>query len=261
MVLADTPACPSTNSWHEVSVGDAGPSFVWLHGWGQDLSAFDKLVSLFAGSGQHRLFDQPGFGKTPIANTEADTRDYADRLAGILKGTGPHIFVGHSFGVRVSIQMAANHPELVSVIIGIAGAGLLRKRSLFFKTKARMTKTWGQATRLIDRIFNTSLRSNFETRFGSSDYRNAGALRTTFVKVITEDLSPQAAQTTCPVCLIYGENDSETPPEFGKRYAKIMPNAAFYELPGFNHWDILTRGAYQCEAIIKQFLDKSSLND
>ncbi len=116
-------------------------------------------------------------------------------------------------------------------------------------------------TRLIDRLFATSLRTNFEARFGSAGYRSAGALRTTFVKVVTEDLSPQAAKTTCPVCLIYGENDTETPPEFGRRYAEIMPNAKFHELPGFNHWDILTRGAYQCEAIIKQFLDKSNLND
>ena len=252
---------PITESWHEVTVGDKGPSFVWLHGWAQDLTAFDKLVSLLAGSGRHRLFDQPGFGKTPIANPEADTRDYADRLAEVLKGTGPHIFVGHSFGVRVSIQMAANHPELVSAVVGIAGAGLQRKRSLLFKAKARLIKTWGQMTRLIDRLFRTSLRSSFETRFGSADYKNAGALRTTFVKVVTEDLSAQAAKTTCPVCLIYGENDSETPPEFGKRYAEIMPNAAFYELAGFNHWDILTRGAYQCEAIIKQYIDKSNLND
>ncbi len=259
--MANIPAHPSTESWHEVTVGDKGPSFVWLHGWAQDLTAFDKLVSLLAGTGRHRLFDQPGFGKTPIANMEADTRDYADRLAGILKGTGPHIFVGHSFGVRVSIQMAANHPELVSAVIGIAGAGLQRKRSLLFQAKAQMTKTWGQMTRLIDQFFGTSLRSSFEARFGSADYRNAGALRTTFVKVVTEDLSPQAAKTTCPVCLIYGENDSETPPEFGRRYAELMPSATFYELPGFNHWDILTRGTYQCEAIIKQFLDKSSFND
>lgn len=259
--MAETLAHPNTEGWHEVAVGDKGPSFVWLHGWGQDLTAFDKLALLLAGSGKHRLFDQPGFGKTPIANTEADTRDYADRLAKILKGSGPHIFVGHSFGVRVSIQMAANHPELVSAVVGIAGAGLQRRRSVSFKVKAHIIKTWGQMTRLIDRLFSTSFRPSFEARFGSSGYRNAGALRTTFVKVVTEDLSPQATETTCPVCLIYGENDTETPPEFGKRYAEIMPNATFHELPGFNHWDILTRGAYQCEAIIKQFIDKSSLND
>ena len=259
--MANTPTHQNVEPWHEIQVGDTGPSFIWLHGWAQDHSAFEKLASLFSATGRHRLFDQPGFGKTPIANPEAGTRDYADQLAVILKGTGTHIFVGHSFGVRVSIQIAANHPELVAGIVGIAGAGLQRKRSLTFKIRARAVRTWGQITRLLDRLFGTKLRTAFEDRFGSADYKNAGELRTTFVKVVTEDLSPEAEKAACPVCLIYGANDSETPPELGQRYAAIMPDAEFNELPGFDHWDILTRGAYQCEAIIKQFLTKLKLHD
>lgn len=259
--MANPSPSQTTAPWHEKTTGEQGPSFVWLHGWGQDHTAFGKIAPLFAANGQHRLFDQPGFGKTPIANPEADTRDYADRLAALLAGTGPHIFVGHSFGVRVSVQMAANYPELVAAIVGIAGAGLQRKRSLWFKIKARAVKTWGQLARVLDRLIGTSLRSGFERKYGSDGYRNAGALRATFVKVVTEDLSPQAAQATCPVCLIYGANDTETPPEFGKRYSGLMPNAEFHELPGFDHWDIMTRGAYQCEAIIKQFLSKTLNHD
>lgn len=259
--MADQPTNHPDTPWHQTTIGDSGPSFVWLHGWGQDHTAFSKLAPLFAANGRHRLFDQPGFGKTPIASPEADTRDYADRLAKMLAGSGPHIFVGHSFGVRVSIQMAAHHPELVSAIVGIAGAGLQRKRSLLFKLKARAIKTWGQTTRALDRLLGTSLRSGFEAKFGSEGYRTAGPLRTTFVKVVTEDLSPQAAQTNCPTCLIYGANDTETPPEFGRRYAALMPSAEFHELPGFDHWDIMNRGAYQCEAIIKQFLSKTLNHD
>lgn len=259
--MAEPVSPQNSPAWHEVAIGDNGPSFIWLHGWGQDHTAFDKLAPLFAAQGRHRLFDQPGFGKTPIINPEADTRDYADRLAHMLEGTGPHVFVGHSFGVRVSFQMAANHPELVSAVVGIAGAGLQRKRSLLFKARARIIKIWGQTARLLDRLFGTKLRPSFEARFGSVDYRNAGELRTTFVKVVNEDLSPQAAKAACPVCLIYGASDSETPPEFGRRYAEIIPNAEFNELPGFDHWDIMTRGAYQCEAIIKQFLAKTKLHD
>ncbi len=243
--------------WHSAKKGEGQPSFIWLHGWGQDLTAFDRLSDLMVGAGTHTLYDQPGFGETPIAKAGDGTEDYADRLATLLEGTGPHIFVGHSFGVRVSIQLAARHPQLVSGIIGIAGAGLKRKRSLAFKARAKIIRTWGQLTRLIDRLFGTGLRAQFENRFGSADYRNAGELRTTFVKVVNEDLSPQAQATECPVCLIYGEHDSETPPEFGMRYQKLMKNAEFHELPGYDHWDILTRGAYQCEAVIKRFLEKN----
>lgn len=246
--------------WHEVRKGGGSPTFIWLHGWGQDLTAFDRLSDLFAGRGSHRLFDQPGFGKTPVITPGDGTRDYADKLAVILKGTGPHIFIGHSFGVRVSIQLAAHYPELVSAIIGISGAGLQRKRSPAFKVRARIIRLWGQLARVVDRLLGIGLRQKFEARFGSADYRNAGALRTTLVKAVNENLSAEAAAATCPVCLIYGENDTETPPEFGARYQAIMQNAEYHTLPGYDHWDILTRGAYQCEAVIKRFLDKINTN-
>lgn len=84
-------------------------------------------------------------------------------------------------------------------------------------------------------------------------------MRPTLVKVVNEDLSSEARGVTCPVCLIYGALDTETPPEFGERYQKLMNKAEFHTLEGYDHWDILTRGAYQCEAVMKRFLEKNSL--
>ncbi len=246
-------------NWHSETKGSGAPSFIWLHGWGQDLTAFSRLSDILAATGTHQLFDQPGFGKTPIITKDDGTRDYADKLATLLEGSGPHIFVGHSFGVRVSIQLAANHPHLVKAIVGIAGAGLKRKRSLGFRAKAKLIRLWGQMTKRLDRLFGTRMRDQFESRFGSADYRNAGDLRTTFVKVVNEDLSNEAKTVTCPTCLIYGEHDTETPPEFGQRYQTMMKDAEFHQLAGYDHWDILTRGAYQCEAVIKRFLKSKDL--
>lgn len=240
--------------------GSGEPSFIWLHGWGQDLSAFERLSTLMENCGSHQLYDQPGFGKTPIQSVGDGTLDYADKLAKLLEGTGPHIFVGHSFGVRVSIQLANHHPHLVRAIIGIAGAGLKKKRSLAFKTRAKIIQSWGKTTRVLDGIFGTGLRARFEEHFGSADYRNAGDLRPTLVKVVNEDLTPEAQKVTCPTCLIYGALDTETPPEFGARYEALMANAELHTLEGYDHWDILSRGAYQCEAVMKRFLEKNGLS-
>lgn len=250
---------PEFKTWHSETLGNNGPSIIWLHGWGQDLTAFSRLAALFSNTARNQLFDQPGFGKTPINVVGNGTHEYAEELAKMLDGTGPHIFVGHSFGVRVSVQLAAHHPNLVAGIVGIAGAGLQKNRSLGFKLRAKSIQSWGKSTRFIDRLFGTKLRAQFEDRFGSADYRNAGDMRPTLVKVVNEDLSPEARRVTCPVCLIYGALDTETPPEFGERYQKLMDNAEFHTLEGYDHWDILTRGAYQCEAVMKRFLEKNSL--
>lgn len=248
-----------TRPWHSETIGNSGASIIWLHGWGQDHTAFGRLAGLFSNAARNQLFDQPGFGKTPITLVGNGTREYAEELASILEGTGPHVFVGHSFGVRVSLQLAANHPEMVAGIVGIAGAGLQKKRSIGFKLRAKSLQTWGKATRIIDRLLGTKMRSRFEQRFGSADYRNAGDMRPTLVQVVNEDLSREAQRVICPVCLIYGALDTETPPEFGERYQMLMKNAEFHSLEGYDHWDILTRGAYQCEAVIKRFLEKNDL--
>lgn len=243
-------------AWHHTTHGQEGQSFVWLHGWGQDKLGMERLAGLFGSDGVHRLFDQPGFGKTPMLQEGAGTADYADALAAELEaiGGGPHVFVGHSFGGRVSVQMAVRHPHLVKAIILIAGAGLRKRRSPAFKLRAAGLRILGKLAGVSDKLFGTTLRDAYVARFGSTDYKNAGKLRATFVAVVNEDLTPEAKQVRCPALLVYGAEDTETPPEFGRRYESLMPIARFEEVRGFGHLDILTRGAYQCEALIKTFL-------
>lgn len=252
----NTPMTTIKSPWHHSTLGQEGPSFVWLHGWGQDSSALERLAGLLGTSGQHRLFDQPGFGKTPMLEKGAGTADYADALADQLDtiGGGPHVFIGHSFGARVSLQIAARHPHLVKAIILIAGAGLKKRRSPLFKARAAFLRTLGTLAGISDKIAGTSFRDAYVARFGSADYKNAGDLRATFVTVVNEDLTQEAKQLRCPALLIYGSEDTETPPEFGRRFENLMPIARFEEVKGFGHLDILTRGAYQCEALIKTFL-------
>lgn len=244
----------SAQNWHSETCGSGEQDFVWLHGWGHDLSAFKRMAGLFKNIGNHTLYDLPGFGKTPELREGADTRDYADNLVSQLTINDGAILVGHSYGGRVAVQIAANYPEKVKAIILIAGAGLKRKRSVAFKVRAYVLRTLGRLARLFDGVFKTDFRSKYVARFGSADYKNAGALRATLVSAVNEDLSSQARKVTCPTLLIYGSEDTETPPEIGRKYENLIPIARFEQLDGYGHNDILARGAYQCEALMKAFL-------
>lgn len=243
----------SAQKWHAEHFGEGDRQFVWLHGWGHDLSAFKRMAGLVDG-GTHSLFDQPGFGATPALTEGADTKAYADALAAQLDDTKKAIFVGHSYGGRVAVQLAAHYPEMVKAIILIGGAGLKRKRSIQFKVRAATLRTLGRLARLSDNLLGTNLRNAYVTRFGSSDYKKAGALRATLVSAVNEDLSPSARKVKCPTLLIYGSEDTETPPEIGRKYENLIAIARYEELKGYGHNDILSRGAYQCEALIKAFL-------
>lgn len=212
------------------------------------------MAGLFSNTGSHTLYDLPGFGKTPVISGSAGTKDYADALAKQLEQQSGLILVGHSYGGRVAVQMAAHYPEKVKAIILIGGAGLKRRRSIWFRARAFILRTIGQLARFSDDLFKTRFRKKYIARFGSSDYKNAGKLRSTLVSAVNEDLSTAARKTQCPTLLIYGSEDTETPPEIGQKYETLFPIARYEELAGYGHNDILSRGAYQCEALMKAFL-------
>ncbi|MCK5518151.1 MAG: alpha/beta hydrolase [Alphaproteobacteria bacterium] len=226
---------------------DAHVRLIWGHGWGQDHRVFEQLAKSLQTQAHNLLLDFPGFGQSPPPSKVYGTIDYACETAGRLQSLpfqGKTIWVGHSFGGRVGLQLAANYPDMLDGLILIAGSGLPRKRSFCKKVcfKSRI-----YTFKLLKRIW-ILLGKNVDTlrqRFGSLDYRNAGVLRETFMKVIAEDLSEAASKIKCPVLLIYGTNDTETPPEIGERLHKLIPKARLVILDGQDHYSLLAGGRHQ----------------
>ncbi|MGH7696082.1 MAG: alpha/beta fold hydrolase [Gemmatimonadaceae bacterium] len=112
-----------------VNVGDArirydvtgeGPAVVFIHGWAQDLSIWDKQARAFAPRYRVVRFDRRGFGES---TGHADgSRDPADLLA-LLDSLGirtAHV-VGLSAGARTAINFAASYPDRTSALVYYGG--------------------------------------------------------------------------------------------------------------------------------------------
>ena len=263
---------PPCDAWAGEQMGGGPLPFVWLHGWGHDRTSLHRLSRLFRNDGLHWLLDQPGFGATPrlsdgVDGHAAGSAEYAENLAAIWNrlysdSTGQEgvVLIGHSFGARVAIQFAARYPDKVAALILISGAGIPPRRSAAFRIRAFFLRQLGRVARFTDSIASTALTDAYRQRFGSADYRMAEDMRGTLVRVIREDLSARAREVRAPTLLLYGSEDRDTPPEIGRRYEACLPIARFHELGGFGHLDILDRGAYQCEALIRGFLDDLELD-
>ena len=234
-------------------IGENGRPVFWGHGWGQSLQSFVPLAQSLTQIGQHWVVDFPGFGQSPEPSEVWGTEDYADRLAEFIRTQTNEkvLWVGHSFGCRVGLQLAARHPDLIAGLCLIAGAGLPRKRPLWHKlyygTRVKLFK-------LLKKLIPLGLSEDWlMTKFGSADYKNAGALRQILVKVVNEDLSDIAKTVTCPVMLIYGSADTETPPDIGERLSRIIPNSKMILMDGFDHYSILSGAQHQIAHKINQF--------
>lgn len=93
------------------------PAVLFLHGWGCDRRAMQRLV---AEAAVHALVpDLRGHGCTGLASTRhtipAMARDLAELLGG--RGAEPMLVVAHSMGGNVAVELAICHPELVSALV------------------------------------------------------------------------------------------------------------------------------------------------
>ncbi|MCB0935442.1 MAG: alpha/beta fold hydrolase [Mycolicibacterium sp.] len=102
-----------------VSVGGAGVPLVFLHGFGLNRRAYLRLLSRLGGLGFLVIApDAAGHGETPTLPRGAAALE--DRVRLTLRtldvlGVRKAVFVGHSMGGRMIIDLAAHHPR--------AGAG------------------------------------------------------------------------------------------------------------------------------------------
>lgn len=229
---------------------------IWAHGWGQSSAAFSSLLPRFAQIWTSSAVDFPGFGRSSPPPLTWGTQDYAEALLPWLKSKyaagHPLVWIGHSFGARVGVRLAASFPELLTGLVLVAGAGLpsprsLRQRLLLWsKIRAfKLAKQW---------VPEGPKREALRHFFGSSDYKNAGVLRPVFLRVIQEDLTSHAQRVRCPTLLLYGDRDMETPPEIGKRYARLIPNARSIVLEGYDHYSLLQAGQHHLSREIGQFV-------
>ncbi|MCH5151371.1 MAG: alpha/beta hydrolase [Clostridiales bacterium] len=203
-----------------------GQPVVFLHGWGCDGSIFLPVVNRLLNFANY-LVDFNGFGKSnPPPESGWTVVDYAEQLVEFLQEQqlSNVTIVGHSFGCRVALVLAANHPELVNRMLLVAPAGL-RRFSL---------SRWWKVTKYKLSKFFAKLRGiAVKAKYASEDYANCSpAMRNTFVKVINQDLSLYAKRVACPVLIVNGREDTATPLSHAKRMHRLIQHSSLVEIDG-----------------------------
>ncbi len=233
---------------------------VMLHGWGRDLDDLLPLGKILARRRSIFLLDLPGFGLSAPPPVDWSTEDYAARVLQFMDDSGLKEVdvLGHSFGGRICLRLAAKNANRVRRCVLIDTHGLKRNRSLLSSAKIFWIPYLGKLVKFIDRVFRTNLREQyFVPRFGSADYKNAGALRGTLVKTVTEDQSNEIERITAPTLLLWGKNDRDTPLELAERLHKHLKHSELIVFEQHGHSPFEDVGAHLCASKIEPFLTRS----
>lgn len=232
---------------------------LWLHGWAHDHTDWPRLTGEFPDR-RHVLADAPGHGRAPPPPQAWGPDEYAVALLEQLPAAldDGFLIAGHSFGCRVAICAAARSPRIKGLML-VAAPGAQRKRGLAWHARARWLKALSTLAKLSDKWLRTRAYARYADRYGSPDYKAAGAMRPTFVRLVNTILEPFAAQVTQPTLLVFGEKDTETPPELGERFAAIMPDAELQVIDGATHNGLLGEHALAVAMRLRRFLVRTGL--
>lgn len=195
--------------------GDGPPRVLALHGWGRRGADFKNSLTGISALAP----DLPGFGASPPPADVIGAEGYAELVSPILSEFDrPPVLVGHSFGGRISVCLAARFPERIGPVI-LIGAPVVRiAPSRPPKLSYRIIRSLNKV-----RIVSDERMEKLRKQSGSADYRSAtGVMRDILVKVVNESYEPQLRDMQSQVLLLWGDSDGEVPVSVARTTAEII---------------------------------------
>lgn len=244
-----------------------GKPIVILHGWGSDSKVMNPVAEQIKNIRTCYLIDFPGFGQSPEPEEAWSVDDYADITEEFILKTvdEPKVdLLVHSFGARVALKLLTRQEisSKIDKVVFTGAAGLKPKRSASFYLRKYTAKSLKLPFYLLpakvrEKGLGKLRASSLWKSLGSSDYQKlSGVMRETFVDCVNEHLDHLFPKVNHEILLIWGKNDTATPPEQGRRMERNLKNSALVLVEGGGHYSFLDKPRH-FGSILKAYLTSS----
>ena len=234
---------------------------VLLHGWGCSGDLMKTVGEHLSKDMTVLAVDFPAHGKSSQPLEPWGVPEFAACLKELLAKLDfmPCSVIAHSFGGRVTIELASADADMFDRII-LTGAAGIRKQADDRATQK--TSTYKKLKSLVESARKLRIFGNLPDKwqeiliqkYGSKDYAALSPeMRKTFVKIVNYDQSEKLAAIKNSTLLIWGDKDTETPLWMGQQMEREIPDSALIVLNGGTHFAYLEHAA-RFNAIARSFL-------
>ena len=241
-----------------IEKGD-GPVVILLHGLMGGLDNFEQLILQLPASGFKvvgpllPLFEKPLL-KTSIKHFTQYVHDFIE-----YKGFKDVTLIGNSLGGHISLVFAQKYPDLVSRLVLTGSSGLYEssmgstfpRRGDYEYIKTKTEEVFydpKMATKsLVDKVFDIANKRESVIR-----------LLTMAKSAIRHNMSKDIPNLTLPVCLIWGKQDTVTPPHVATEFDSLFPNSSLYWVDKCGH-SPMWEHPQEFIRILENWLDKNPI--
>jgi len=216
------------NKYEYIDIGK-GPVVIFLHGLMGALSNFEKTANIIAKGGYRVIIPSLPIYTLPIINTSAKgISRFLEKFISDLKLKDVSL-LGNSLGGHVALIYTKNNPEIVKRLLLTGSSGLYEKamgdtfprredynyikektQDVFFDPKVATKE-------LVDEVFESV---NSREKVIRIIAIAKSAIRHNMAKEL-----PKMKQDTC---LLWGKNDTVTPPQVAEEFHKLLPNSDLF---------------------------------
>ncbi|MBS1919954.1 MAG: alpha/beta hydrolase [Bacteroidetes bacterium] len=212
-----------------------GEPLLLLHGLFGALSNFYSLINYFRNYYKVIVPSLPLLELDILHTTVGGLQKFVHRFIEARNYTGIHL-LGNSLGGHVALKHVLKHPERIKSLILTGSSGLFEngmgdsypKRGDYEYIKRKTEMTFYDpkvaSKELVDEVFgivNNRLKAIKIISLAKSAIRN--------------NLGEELNQIKQPTLLIWGNNDTITPPFVGKEFNKLIPNSEIYFIDKCGH--------------------------
>lgn len=226
---------------------------IFLHGWRSQGMVWQNIVNNQVFSKYNcYLLDLPGFGDSPTPKFAFGLANYGELVKEFINKHNLQdvSVVGHSFGGRIAMWLAANDQRISKLII-VNGAGI--------KANKIKSKIFLAGAKLVKPLFNLfgfrNIRTWIYKLIGSEDYLATPELTETYKLVTGVDVREFLPKIMAPVLLVWGDKDNDTPLSFAKIFNENIKNSKLVVLAGAGHFSFLDKPQEFCREV-ENFLNE-----